>query len=63
MQEQKDRSKNASKIVKGDWVVLIENEVTEFVGYDLLESEIKLQNPICLKNELLLVVFGMWTRT
>ena len=42
MQEQKDRSKNASKIVKGDWIVLIENEATEFVGYDLLESEIKI---------------------
>ena len=26
----------------------------------LLESEIKLQNPICLKNELLLQAGGFW---
>ena len=42
MQEQKDRSKQASKIEKGDWTVLIEEEKEEFVGYKNLETEVKI---------------------
>jgi alanyl-tRNA synthetase len=42
MQEQKDRSKQASKIEKGDWTVLIEDEKEEFVGYKNLETEVKI---------------------
>ena len=38
MQEQKDRSKQAGKIEKGDWTVLIEDEKEEFVGYKNLET-------------------------
>ena len=42
MQQQKDRSKHAGKIEKGDWTVLIEDEKEEFVGYKNLETEVKI---------------------
>ena len=42
MKEQKDRSKQAGEIKKGDWIVLIENEKVEFVGYNDLETEVKI---------------------
>ena len=42
MKEQKDRSKQAGKIEKGDWTVLIEDEKEEFVGYKNLETEFKI---------------------
>lgn len=40
MQAQKSRSRNASSQEMGDWTVLSEEETGEFLGYDLLESEI-----------------------
>ena len=42
MQEQKVRSKQAGKIEKGDWTVLIEGEQVEFVGYNNLEIEVRI---------------------
>ena len=42
MRKQKDRSKQAGEIKIGDWDVLIEDEIEEFVGYDNLEVEIKI---------------------
>ncbi len=42
MQEQKDRSKLASATSKDDWVVLTDDIEQEFVGYDLLETNVKL---------------------
>ena len=42
MKEQKDRSKQAGVIKKGDWIVLIENETVVFVGYNDLETEVKI---------------------
>ncbi len=42
MQEQKDRSKQAGKVEKGDWIVLIDDDKEEFVGYKNLETEIKI---------------------
>ena len=42
MQEQKDRSKKSGKIEKGDWKVLLNDEVEEFVGYTFLETEVKI---------------------
>jgi len=42
MQEQKERSKQAGRVEKGDWSVLIANESEEFVGYNDLEIEIKI---------------------
>ena len=42
MQEQKERSKLAGKLEKGDWTVLIDDDVEEFVGYNNLETEVKI---------------------
>ncbi len=42
MKEQKDRSKQAGVIKKEDWIVLIENETVVFVGYNDLETEVKI---------------------
>ena len=41
MKQQKDRSKQAGRVEKGDWVVLIEDELEEFVGYKNLETKVK----------------------
>lgn len=42
MQEQKDRSRSASEISKEDWTVLSKDLEQEFVGYDLLQTDVKL---------------------
>ncbi len=42
MQEQKDRSRSASEVAKGDWIVLMNDAEQEFVGYDILETKVKL---------------------
>lgn len=42
MQAQKNRSKKAEESTQGDWVVLHEDEVEEFVGYDYLDSKVKI---------------------
>ncbi|MBX2827944.1 MAG: alanine--tRNA ligase [Flavobacteriaceae bacterium] len=42
LQKQKDRSRAATKVETGDWVVLQEDAEEEFVGYDLLEAHVKI---------------------
>ncbi|WP_047416483.1 alanine--tRNA ligase [Cellulophaga sp. Hel_I_12] len=42
MQEQKNRSRSASEISKEDWTVLSKDMEQEFVGYDLLQTNVKL---------------------
>ena len=42
MEEQKSRSRAAASSKAGDWVVLLANEKEEFVGYDNLETSIKI---------------------
>lgn len=42
LQKQKDRSRAATKVATGDWNVLREDEVEEFVGYDTLSTDIKI---------------------
>lgn len=42
LQKQKERSRAASKIEAGDWVILAEDDVEEFIGYDYLENEVKI---------------------
>lgn len=42
LQKQKERSRAATKVETGDWEVLLEDEVEEFVGYDFLETHIKI---------------------
>jgi alanyl-tRNA synthetase len=41
MQEQKNRSRSASEIAKEDWEVISKDLDQEFVGYDVLEANVK----------------------
>ncbi len=40
MNKQKERARNASATETGDWIVLEEDDVEEFVGYDYTEIEV-----------------------
>lgn len=42
LEKQKNRSRAATKVETGDWEVIIDDPVEEFVGYDLLETQVKL---------------------
>ncbi|MGB5783131.1 MAG: alanine--tRNA ligase [Eudoraea sp.] len=42
MKEQKNRSKAASEISKEDWTILLDASEQEFVGYDMIEAQVKL---------------------
>ncbi len=42
MKSQKDRSRNASATDTDDWIELYKDEVEEFVGYDFLQTEVKI---------------------
>ena len=42
MEKQKNRSRSATKVVESDWVVLIEDDIEEFVGYTNLTTEVKI---------------------
>src|SRR5690625_2065244 len=42
LQKQRQRSREATKLVTGDWVQLREDDKQEFVGYDLLETSVKI---------------------
>ena len=42
MEKQKSRSRAAAASKADDWVVLIDDEVEEFVGYDLLTTQVKI---------------------
>ncbi|HLW31516.1 MAG TPA: alanine--tRNA ligase [Aequorivita sp.] len=42
LQKQKERSRAATKVETGDWVVLVQDDVVEFVGYDTLQTQVKL---------------------
>ncbi|MGV6829558.1 MAG: alanine--tRNA ligase [Flavobacteriales bacterium] len=42
LQKQKERSRAATKTETGDWIVLKEDDVEEFIGYDYLETKINI---------------------
>ncbi len=42
LQQQKERSRAATKVETGDWIVLEEDDVEEFVGYDTLETSVRI---------------------
>ncbi|WP_458627436.1 alanine--tRNA ligase [Winogradskyella sp. PC D3.3] len=42
LQKQKERSRSASETSTEDWVVLAEDDVEEFIGYDALEANVKI---------------------
>ena len=42
LQQQKERSRAATKVETGDWIVLEEDDIEEFVGYDTLETLVRI---------------------
>lgn len=42
MEAQKNRARNASTVETDDWVELLEDDHEEFIGYDFLETDVKL---------------------
>ncbi|WP_461532082.1 alanine--tRNA ligase [Sinomicrobium sp.] len=42
LQKQKDRSRAATAMSTGDWVVLSDDDEEEFVGYDILETQVRI---------------------
>ncbi|NOQ24863.1 MAG: alanine--tRNA ligase [Bacteroidales bacterium] len=42
MENQKNRSRSAASVDTEDWVELLEDDVEEFVGYDFLETDVKI---------------------
>ena len=40
LEEQRNRSRKATKVVAEDWVVLLEDDVEEFIGYDYTSSDV-----------------------
>ena len=42
LQQQKDRSRAATKVETGDWIVLEKDDVEEFVGYDTLDTQVRI---------------------
>ncbi len=62
MKEQKDRSRAATAIETDDWVQILEDNVEEFVGYDLLTTHIKIvryRKVIQKKKAFFQVVFNL----
>jgi alanyl-tRNA synthetase len=60
--KQKERGRAATKIESEDWVVLREDDVEEFVGYDLLEADVyitKYRKVIQKKKEFYQLVFNV----
>ena len=42
MEKQKNRSRIATKVETSDWVELLKDNIEEFIGYDCLETDIKI---------------------
>ena len=42
MEAQKNRSRNAAAVDTSDWVVLVDDPIEEFIGYDILEAQVKI---------------------
>ena len=51
MQQQKDRSKQAGKVERGDWVVLIKDKEEGFAGHNILEKKIRITRHRELKSK------------
>ena len=63
LKKQKDRSRAATKVKTGDWVNLLEDNEEEFVGYDMLETSIRITKYRKVENkkegELYQLVFNL----
>lgn len=63
LQKQKERSRAATSVTTGDWVVLAEDDEEEFVGYDILDTQVKITRYRAVKSkkdgEMYQVVFNL----
>ncbi|MFZ5555085.1 MAG: alanine--tRNA ligase [Bacteroidota bacterium] len=62
LEKQKDRSRQATSVETGDWVELHKDEKEEFVGYDFLETHVKINRYRKVKakgKEMYQVVFNL----
>ena len=62
MQAQKDRSKKAAHSITDDWIVLMEDDVEEFIGYEHLSSTVhitKYRKVVAKKKEIYHLVFNI----
>ncbi|MBI9054540.1 MAG: alanine--tRNA ligase [Bacteroidales bacterium] len=62
MENQKNRSRNAASIDTEDWIELLKDDVEEFVGYDYLETDVKItryRKVVQQKKELYQLVFNI----
>lgn len=62
MKTQKDRSKKAAQSVTDDWVVLMEDDAEEFVGYEHITSTVhitKYRKVVAKKKEIYHLVFNI----
>jgi len=62
MNEQKERARSATAIETDDWVVLVEDDIEEFIGYDYLEADVVISRyrKVKAKNkELFQLVFNI----
>ncbi|MCK4664481.1 MAG: alanine--tRNA ligase [Bacteroidales bacterium] len=62
MEKQKNRSRNAAIIDAHDWTIIFDDDIEEFVGYDYLESKIKITKYRKIKskgNEFYQLVFNL----
>ncbi len=62
MEKQKNRSRGATKVIESDWVVLIDDDVEEFVGYSNLITEVKIckyREVIAKEKKLYHIVFNL----
>lgn len=48
---QKDRSRGAGKLEAGDWVQLMDDEREEFIGYEKLETQLRITRYRSVKNK------------
>ena len=51
MNKQKERSRLDAASSAGDWNIIFDDDVEEFVGYDILETEVKITRYRKLKNQ------------
>ena len=62
LNKQKQRSKNAAVVETDDWIVIFDDKVEEFVGYDKLETKVKIakyRKIVQNKKELYQLVFNI----
>jgi alanyl-tRNA synthetase len=62
MDAQKSRSRNAAAVETDDWVIISDDEIEEFIGYDYLEAKLKIVKYRKIKQkdkELVQLVFNL----